>query len=114
MRSWCLIFFPVQDQNVELSVVSLQFEDLILQLIRNMEKKFTLSENLMESLGASFDAHATPEIVEQRLKEIRGNLETQKQLFEEASKASVQSTAMDEGDIEFFRRSKRDIFSDDP
>ncbi|MBF0588581.1 MAG: chemotaxis protein [Magnetococcales bacterium] len=89
------------NNSVAMAVMSLQFEDMVTQLTQNMDRKFSMLENFVETMccGCLSDPDMVPE---QRLEVIRSLLQEQKEQFDIADTKAVGQASMDEGEIELF------------
>ncbi|MBF0285062.1 MAG: methyl-accepting chemotaxis protein [Magnetococcales bacterium] len=89
------------NHSVGLAVMSLQFEDMVSQLVENMDRKFNMLENFMNDLCCGcIDATASNH--QDRIHLVRQALANQRKSFDEADKKAVLQSSMDEGDIELF------------
>ncbi|MBF0154830.1 MAG: chemotaxis protein [Magnetococcales bacterium] len=89
------------NQNVGTAVMSLQFEDMVTQLVQSLEKHIAIMEQFTHAvccgcLDSGKGDHAA------RVAAIRQTLQEHLELFAQSSHKPVDQTSMDEGDIELF------------
>ncbi|MBF0136378.1 MAG: methyl-accepting chemotaxis protein [Magnetococcus sp. DMHC-1] len=89
------------NQDVGTAVMSLQFEDMVTQLVQSLEKHINLMEQFTHVVCCGC---LKPGLTDQaaRVQAIRETLQEHLDLFAQSSHKPVDQTSMDEGDIELF------------